>query len=177
METVGTKAMMYRLLKAGRFGNYPRSWDSVDAVERDKFTGLVSIRSLEVSNPVKLYHIPGAELRETVEAIPMERRAAGFNFLEAPPDHKRTIQGEWDGTNLFYSCDPQPMRFALAKDGRQVSGVVARTLLRHYLDPGDVDWLDDLVMDFPDHVIEFSGVSIRCGTHNRRMIVWEVRAY
>lgn len=168
---------MYRLVKAGRLGNYPRMWDTVDAVEAAQNVGLVSIRSLERSSPVKLYHVPAGDLRRVVGELPEIHLRAGLTFLEAPPDHLRTIQGEWDGHSLFYSCRPEPMRTALEKDGKQVYGLTARMLLKQHLDPIDVEWLDELTATYPEHVIEFSGFRVRCGTLNRRMIIWEVRAY
>ena len=176
-EPITRKTEMYRLVKAGRLGNYPRMWDTVAEVENDKNVGLVSIRSLERSSPVKLYHIPAADLRRVVADLPAIHIKAGLTFLEAPPDHLRTVQGEWDGHNLFYSFRPEPMRTALEKDGKQVSGLTARLILKQHLDPIDVEWLDELTEQYPDHVIEFSGFRVRCGTLQRRMIVWEVRAY
>lgn len=176
-EPVSNKSIMYRLVKTGRFGNYPCFWSTLEEVERSGFGGLVSLRSLETSNPVRLYHIPAKELRKTVEALPAEVRAAGLTFSEAPPDHLRTIQGEYDGHNLFYSFDPSPMRIALEKDGRQADGLTAKMLMRQHLDPGDVEWIEELLEDFPNHVVEFSGFRVRCGQLKRRTIIWEVRLY
>ena len=168
---------MYRLVKEGRLGNYPRAWSTIDAVEQSGFDGLVSLRSLERSSPLKLYHVPAKSLRCTLADVPQCLLDRGVTYCEAPPDDKRTIQGEYDGENLFYSFDPTPMRIALERSGKQVHGLTARLLLRHYLDPADLDWLDALIEQYPDHVIEFSGFRVRCGTLNTRMIVWEVRAY
>ena len=176
-EPIKSKAMMYRLMADGRFGNYPRAWSTVEEVERSGFDGLVSIRSLERSSSLRMYHIPAKKLRGTVISIPDQLLSRGVTFCEAPPDDKRTIQGEWDGENLFYSFDQTPMRTALEKDGKHVRGLEARMLLQRHLDPSDLDWLDALVEQYPDHVIEFSGFRVRCGTLSKRMIVWEVRAY
>jgi hypothetical protein len=168
---------MYELLYAGRFGNYPRAWESLEELQASGFSGEVSLRSKEVSNPVKLYHIPSEKVAEIVAALPEAQRNSGLVFSEAPPDSQRAIQGEWDGTNLTYSFVPKPMRLAFVEDMRHADGLEAKTLLRYYLDPADVEWLDELLEDFPDHVVEFSGFKIRTGTHRRRMIVWEVRQY
>lgn len=174
---ITSKALMYQQINLGRFGNYPLFWNTLEEVERSGFTGEVSIRSRQTSNPVRLYHIPAEQLRIQVDALPPLHRNGGLIFSEAPPDRYRTLQGEWDGHNLYYSFFPAPMRIALEAGGHQINGLAARLLLRRYIDPGDVDWLDELTLDFPGHVIEFSGFRVRCGNLQRRMLVWEVRLY
>lgn len=177
MTTMATKSEMYRHLYAGRFGNYPRAWQSVAEIHASGYSGHVSIRSLETSNPVKLYHVPAAEIPAKVDALPLSHRKAGLVFSESPDDSKRTIQGEWDGFNLTHSYFQAPMRLAFERQLLHADGPQARWLLRHYLDAADYEWLDELLVDFPGHVVEFSGFKCRVGTHRRRMIVWEVRAY
>jgi hypothetical protein len=174
---ITTKSEMYRLLYGGRFGNYPRAWESLEAVLASGYGGHVSIRSLQTSNPVKLYHVPAAELSARVAALPPAHRDAGLVFSESPDDSKRTIQGEWDGFSLTYSFFKAPMRLAFERELLHAEGPRARWLLKHYLDAADYEWLDDLIRDFPGHVVEFSGFSCRVGTHRRRCIFWEVRYY
>lgn len=172
-----TKGEMYRHLYAGRFGNYPQAWRSLAEIRASKYSGHVSIRSLQTSNPVKLYHVPADQLAAKVASLPASHRDSGLVFSESPDDSKRTIQGEWDGFNLTYSFYQAPMRLAFEKQLLHADGAKARWLLKKYLDASDYEWLDELLVDFPDHVIEFSGFSIRVGTHRRRMICWEVRRY
>jgi len=175
--TIDTKTEMYRHLYAGRFGNYPLAWETLDEVLRSGYTGCVSLRSRQTSNPVRLYHIPFNELEKTVAELPPLHRDGGLVFSEAPPDDKRVVQGEWDGYSLTYSFYRAPMRLAFEKQLLHADGLTAKQILRHYLDAADYEWLNDLVDDFPGHVVEFSGYSCRVGTHRRRCIFWEVRKY
>lgn len=174
---IETKSEMYQHLYAGRFGNYPQAWRSLKELKASKYRGCVSLRSLQTSNPVRLYHVPYAELGERIAALPQAYRQAGFAFSESPDDSKRTIQGEWDGFNLTYSFLPLPMRDAFDKQMLSASHPQALWLLKRHLDQSDYEWLGELLESFPKHVVEFSAFSVRVGVLRRRMIVWEVRHY
>jgi hypothetical protein len=173
---VTNKHLMYALLQGGRFGNAMQVWSSVDEVLASGYVGLVSIRSREVSHPVRLYHVPTCELREVVAGLG-NRAAGSLTFCESPADELRLINGELCDGSLFYSQAKLPMRFALERDGCQVHGLRAKMLLRSCLTPGDYEWLEALQEDFPGHVIEFTGFSRRVGNLRRQMCVWEVRKY
>lgn len=178
MVAITNKKKMYELLRKGRFGNYPRTWQSVEEVLASGFTGEVSLRSLQIGNPVRLYHIPAKELAAAVEALPVHHRAGGLTFTEAPPDHQRMIQGEYDGDALTYSFSPEVMRVALEKDGHHARGFMARRILQAYMEPGDYEWICDLLTDFPGSTVEFSTFRVPVGTQKgSKMIVWEVRHY
>ncbi len=177
MTVVDTKRKMYDLVERGRFGNYPRWWRSIEDVDASGYRGHVSLRSLQVMNPVRLYHVPVCELRDRVRKLPASQQQAGIVFSESPPDDKRGIQGEWDGFNLHYTYNRQPMRLALEAEPNHISGPRARLLLRSQMHLGDYEWLDDLLTDFPEHIIEFSTFTIPVGQLLTNMFVWEVRAY
>lgn len=183
MEAViRNKQQMYSMLLAGRFGNFVRAWDTLPEVLASGYRGLVSLRSRERSNPVRLYHVPIEELPATVTKLPPEHQRAGFVFSESPPDHKRTLQGELcrdeSGYYLHYSFSPEPMRTALAQDGRHARGLTAKSLLETYLEPSDYDALQELLDDYPGAVIEFSAFTVPVGViPHRKMVVWEVRHY
>lgn len=173
---------MYSMLMGGRFGNFVRAWDSLPEVLASDYRGLVSLRSRERSNPVRLYHVPVDALEATVGAQPQASRAAGFVFSESPPDHKRSIQGELmrdeAGYYLHYSFAPEPMRIALEQDGRHARGLQAKLILEKYLEPSDYDALQDLLDEYPGAVIEFTGFTVPVGViPHRKMVVWEVRHY
>lgn len=179
---ITNKAQMYELLSAGRFGNHIRVWYTLDEALASGYTGLVSIRSLQVTHPVRLYHNPMEKLAEIVAGLPSSVTERGLVFFEAPPDAKRTIQGELtrldSGYYLYYSRDCSPMRIALEKDGKHAYGLAAKLILQHYLEPSDYDALQDLLDDFPGAVIEFSATSVPIGViPHRKMVVWEVRHY
>lgn len=175
---IETKSQMYRLLESGRFGNYPISWPSVRDIVSSGFSGRVSVRSRQVANPIRLYGIPIAELRRTLSQLPTEQRNAELTFSEfVPHETHGTIQGEYDGFNLTYSLVRAPMRIALEKQLLHADGPRARWILKRHLEATDYEWLDDLLADFPGHVVEFSCFTCRVGTLRRRAIFWEVRAY
>lgn len=177
MTEITTKQKFYELCERGMFGNYPRWWQSVDEVEKSGFKGTVSIRSKQIANPVKLYHIPVKQLRKVINGLPGPQRNSGLVFSEGTPDDKRTIQGEWDGFNLTYTFHQDAMRIALAKEALSAQGPRARMLLKGYLDAGDYEWLCDLEEQFPNHTIEFSGFTVRLGQLKTKMFIWEVRKY
>jgi len=177
MTPVTTKRRMYELVERGRLGNYPRWWRSIEQMRADGYRGHVSLRSLEVANPVRLYHVPADQLQKCFESLPACQREAGIVFSEDPPDEKRVIQGEWDGYELHYTFAKHPMRIAFDEQSLHASGPRARLILRSYLQASDYEWLDELTNDFPGHVVEFSAFSVPVGLLNTYMLVWEVRAY
>jgi hypothetical protein len=91
---ITTKGEMYRLLYGGRFGNYPRAWESLEAVLASGYGGHVSIRSLQTSNPVKLYHVPAVELPARVAALPPAHAEIRELFCKALVELKRSHYGE-----------------------------------------------------------------------------------
>lgn len=182
MTAITNKRRMYKLLMAGKLGNFAQVWGSLDEALSSGYTGIFSIRSLETSNPIRRYHVPYEELQATYDAIPADRKSAGMTFCQAPPDDKRTIQGELmrdvGGLYFFYSTLPLVMRDALDQDGKHARGLQAKMLLQHYLEPVDYDMLMDLLDEYPDHVIEFSAFTVPVGVMpHRRTIIWEIRKY
>jgi hypothetical protein len=175
---IRTKETMYRLLGTGRFGNYPRSWKSLEAVAADGFRGEVSVRSLEIANPVRLYHILAVDLPGVVATLPPEQRNPGLVFSESMPEEQHVIQGEYDGENLTYTFAKAPMRIAFDRQRLVARGAVARWTLETYLEANDLDWLLSLVCDFPGAVVEFSAFRCPVGTvKGSRCVFWEVRHY
>lgn len=176
--TIDTKGDMYRLLYTGRFGNYPLAWKSLADLLASDYRGLVSVRSLQTANPVRLYGVPRNELQGRIADLTSAERSGGLVFSEFMPHGSHgTIQGEWDGFNLTYTFAKAPMRQAFDLQQLFAEGPRARLILQGSLDASDYEWLEELLADFPGHVVEFSGYKIRVGTLRRRMIVWEVRRY
>ena len=102
-------------------------------------------------------------------------------FAAMAPTSETTFQGEVyeseKGLSLFYSTVPKPMRESIAEGGVQIYGLSAMLHLEYYLPPIDLDWIRVLLQRYPSHVVEFSCYNTRCGTLNRRCIIWEVRMY
>lgn len=179
---IKTKAAMYRLLERGALGNTVRMWRGLPAIRASGYRGLVSMRSLQVSNPVRLYHVPYNELIGQVMQLPSHFREYGLMFSEAPLDDKRSVQGEVmygpAGLYLRYTTAPHPMRVAFDHEDKRVTGIAARGILRHHLWPADYDDLMELCDLYPGHVIEFSGFTVPVGRlRGRACLIWEVRDY
>jgi hypothetical protein len=173
---------MYRKLLSGQFGNIMRAWPSLDAVEQSGYRGFVSMRSMQRDNPIRLYHVPFAELRERVAALPPALKKHGLVFSESPPDECRIIQGELTINHCGYwfehTYSPLPMRLAFDVQRSRATGLEAKLLLERYVSPPDLDDIKHLLEAYPDHVIEFSAFSIPIGViPGRRACIWEVRQY
>jgi hypothetical protein len=112
-----------------------------------------------------------------VAALPSEQRESGLVYCESPPDECRRLQGEWDGSSLYYSRVPKPMRYALEEGGVQLKGPWARLYLRHALLPESYEHILELEENFPGHVIEFSEFSKPVGQLKTNLFIWEVRLY
>lgn len=182
MQPVLTKSAMYRHLFAGRFGNFLQSFDNPLAARRANFRGPLTLRHKNVSNITKLYHLTVAEAIQHHAWL----TAAGHdprNIItqEAPPDDKRSIQGELSrnhrGLYLLYTFVPKPMRVALLEQSHEATGLRALGLLRYHLDPADVDDLMELLDVWQPEAIEFSSFTVPCGVLRRRTVVWETRSY
>jgi len=168
---ITTKQQMYRLYHAGRFGNRPRSFTHAELLSSPPSCNVSARYSQAVSGNPGIYNLP--PLTAAAEASKLTHPVT---FVEAI-DHRNQLQGEWDGTNLSFTTADGPMKSAFTAERIDVSGLLAISVLRTGLDAGDFDWLQDLITDFPGHTVEFTSLSKPFGLLNRRMIVWEVRAY
>lgn len=177
-ERITTKEHMYRLLMNGRFGNYVRSWRTIADIQLSGYTGHVSLRSLEINNPVRLYHVPMELLVTTIFELPDSQKHAGLMFSESPDDTYRLIQGEYDGINFTYSFINAPMRLAFDQQRLHANRLQAHWLLKAHMTAGDRDWLEQLLVDFPNSTVEFSCFKRPIGTvPGSQTIFWEVRHY
>ena len=178
---ITTKSRMYNRIIQGKFGPTQRCWMSREEVEDSDYRGEFSLRSMDVSHPIKLYHVPYEVLDETIAGLPPDQRNTQIIFYESPPEHRKTIQGELcrDPELYFeYTRVAKPMRFAFDEERLVAKGLTAKILLQQHLLPSDYDDLMDLLDTYPGHVIEFSAFNCCVGTiPGRRMIVWEVRLY
>lgn len=183
-DTVNSKAEYYRRWHRGDFGNRPRNWPTLEDLQQDSYSGLVTIR----------YKTPGSNFcrsgipRLQVEEVVAEMEAAGacrelLTFNETPPDSKVVFQGEVMTTEhslyLLYSTAPNlSCKHALQQSPEHARGLRAKGLLQHYMNAQDLLDLEELLEVFPDSVIEFSTYSVNVGCcPSRRTLIWEVRNY
>lgn len=198
MKVIRTKAQMYELLQRGQFGNIAPQWNSLDdAIDGAKAFGKdaqVSLRSREITNPLKMYHVPVHELRQRVAALPQYQTQGGIVYSLAPPDQFRTIQGEVSYTTKGFTFDYTtvglPMRLAFLEERIGLTGTAALMKFRAAVPPADVDRILEILATYGpdlsdpfaypriDTVIEFSAFSVPFGTvPGSRVLIWEVRNY
>lgn len=178
--SVLTKVDFVRRYQAGEFGNRSPTWNTYAQFLRDRYTGLVHIRN-RIQGAKTWYNVPASQVGFKLDQIVNE----GWNrsllyFSGMAPTEKTTFQGEvvqsTDYLDLFYSHVPLPMRDSLLQGGKQVSGLKALGLMKTYMDPSSFDWVQELLEEYPGHVIEFSCYSVNWGTvPHRNTVIWEVR--
>lgn len=183
---IRSKSQMYELFNAGRFGNRTANYDSVEAALSDTSCRIETfVFRCKVPGGPCWYDIPRDKLASEYERYVAELRRRKFpvkvNISEKMPDHLVTLQGELaelpGGLVLKSSTLKAHMRTAMA-DEATVShdvGLAAKMKLRRHMDATSLDWLRDLLDDFPSHVIEFACFSQPVGLLQTNTIVWEVR--
>jgi hypothetical protein len=101
---------------------------------------------------------------------------------EMAPTDLTLLQGEvmrgvW-GLGLYYTTVAKPMRDALAVQSRTARGIIAMSILQRFMDNNSYEWLQYLLDEYHDHVIEFSTYGQNWGTlPNYNTVFWEVRQY
>ncbi len=178
-----SKEIAYKIYNQGLLFNRLNVWNSVKELLNSGYKGTVSIRYKGGSrgSGFYAYSVPVSEVRKVVEEWKskgaLEERIV---FNESAPDEYLTIQGEITYNpqlELFYSTEKKKMNEAL-KNGISASGLKARIMLKHYMDPMSYADTMALLEMFPEHVIEFSTYSINLGIiPHRNTIIWEIRKY
>lgn len=178
MDSVLNKTIFYRRWMTGEFGNRPQSWSSLEDLMNSKYSGNVVIRHINPASGLTKYGIEKSKVQEYISNS--KRPVAEFRFNEPLDDSKLMIQGEimrdFKGINLTYSREKIPMRKAM-ENPLHVFGLSATIILKTFLDQGSYEWIEYLLDNYQDHVIEFTTMSYRLGTENLNTIIWEVRKY
>lgn len=177
---ISTKRSMYRHLAAGHFGNYMPCWLTLEEAEQQDLE-TIGARSYDVGDPIRLYRLPRATMRQELS----KRGALGRDLIFYTTDYGleawRVIQGELmrdsGGLQLRYTFRAEPMRVALEMDERHASGLTALMLLRQHVDPQGVDALMELLDEYDGAVVEFTSYRAPVGAFRHRTIIWEVRHY
>jgi len=179
-RAVTNKADFYSRFYAGEFGNHGPMWSSLESWESSGYRDPIAIRTLKPGGRCD-YNIP----RDQVYARTKEFRSQGWqdlNWSAMAPTGRTLVQGEATivagGLSLYVSRVKLPMRDALREGGFHLAGVLAAGLLRGACDPDSYDWLQHLLDNYPDHVVEFSVFECCWGViDNRNTVIWEVRKY
>ena len=180
-KVICTKQQFVVLYERGIFGNHTRTWSTAKEALASNEPGPFHIRNMIAGGPT-CYNIKRRDLSFAWKCA-IEKQPARLYYVSCMAPDCTIFQGEimdgpW-GYQLTYSLVNLPMRDALKEQTLYAQGLRAKLLLEYYLDPGDLDWLTELLDEYdnPSHVVEFSVFEVPCGTLSRRMIVWETRAY
>jgi hypothetical protein len=174
---ITTKQQFVREYKKGTFGNAAPTWNSIVTLEESGYKGLVHLRSREPGG-VGYYNL------EVDEALHRWWRKGSKEWYCSgmAPHYCGTIQGELQLTDkglwLEYNLLQLPMRDAFAQQRLTAKGIMASTLIKQFMFPNSYDWLQVLLEQYHDHIIEFSCFAIPWGTiPHENTIWWECRRY
>lgn len=181
-KPVLTKEDFVRRYQAGEFGNHAPTWDSINDwaqaqfIYRGCFDKKFHLRNRIAGGPT-YYNLGCLELTSYLTNL---RSHTNWYVSEMAPTEQTLIQGELQLScnhyDLFYSTVAKPMRASLLEGGKHVTGLLAKALLQKFMTPSDYDWVQELLTNYPDHVIEFSCYSTCWGTiPNSNTVIWEVR--
>ncbi len=194
-----TKKDFVRRYAAGEFGNASPTWngyldwyydccyEGTHYVKKSR-EGLYHIRN-RVAGAETWYSIPaGAPLGDSnlwqcwYEVATKKYAPSQLYISLMAPTEKTLIQGEvmrgeW-GLDLTYTTVAKPMRDALAERTQTARGIIASSILSRFLCPNSLTWLEHLLDEYPDHVVEFSTFSCNWGTvPGYNTVYWECRKY
>ena len=180
---IRSKQQSYRLWEQGSFGNKLRTWNALEEITKSGYAGTVTMRYKgHHGGGLVAYNVPLSSVPETQRRWISEGAQPDLiTFNESAPDEYLLIQGEVTrlsrGLYLFYNREKKKMREALI-NARSATGLTARIMLEHYLDPSSYEDIQALLALFPDHAIEFSTYNAYLGNiPGRNTIMWEVRNY
>lgn len=182
---IDTKARMYEHLRAGRFGNTLRSWDTLGDVLRDGFTGKVGLRCAGPAGGGRCAYDMDLKTAASTAATWIKDGVPGniIKWCEAASDQHLLLQGEIcqsaeHGYALHYSTHKAQMRIALAKAPKNHLGPGALLICKAVMDPTSYEDLTELFVDFPGATVEFSSYKVNLGAkRGRNTVFWEVRSY
>lgn len=176
---ITSKVQMKRMLVAGEFGNTIRSWASYEEMVAAGYTGRVYVRSnLWSATNARMNEVPLNEVLSTLERLNIDPQTC--RYFENPPNHQRVIQGEvcFDpGLSLTFSFVQKPLSDALAERSQHATGASARAVLRRFLSPDSITWLEYLLDTYEGAAVEFTEFSVPQGVLNDRLVIWEVRHF
>lgn len=180
-----TKHDFVKRFAAGEFGNRGPMWntwfDWLKETTECRNSILFHIRN-RVAGAQTWYNVPKYKMADAWVEATSKFDPSQLYIAEMAPTDRTVIQGEVmqteRGLYFYYSTVKKPMREALAERPCEAIGLVASTMLRHYMDHMSWEWLNLLLRRYPEHVVELSVYGVNWGTiPNRNTVVWEVRRY
>lgn len=169
----------------GEFGNRSPTWDNLKefTLDRDKDgDALYHIRNRVKGGPT-FYDLRIAGVHQCWRSLVQKGiQPSSLYISQMCPTERTKIQGEVMQSehyiDLWYSKIAKPMREALALESYHVNGLTAVIQLRKYLCASSWAWMQELLENYPHHVIEFTTFDVCWGTvTNYNTVFWEVRSY
>ena len=179
---VTNKMDFVRRYSCGEFGNHAPTWDTLHEFLASDYRGLIHIRNRVAGGPT-WYNLSPEKVHIQWDKILDSGVNSQTLYLSGMcPTEKTILQGELqqslDHIDLTYSTVVAPMREALAAETKFAKGIAALSLVQWAMDAPSFDWMQELLDLYPNHVIEFTCLSVCWGTiPNRNTLVWEIRNY
>ena len=178
MKPVVSKKDFVRRFLANEFGNRGPTWDSLEDFVAVNYLGLVHLRNRVAGGPT-FYNLRPSDAVRMWKGFQNPSR---WYCAAMAPTELTLFQGEVQQSenhiDLVYSTVAKPMREALAARQYSVGGIIAVCLMRAYLCPNSLSWLEHLMTAYPEHVIEFSVYAENWGTiPHYNTVFWEIRKY
>lgn len=178
--TINSKREFYRLWKAGRLGNKPQTFTTIEEAVASTCS---HIGFREVGVPGGRFDLVRREEATNI-AADWTKKGQVYSLDGSVGPQSVVFQGELlrshKGLEGFFAIEPRmTMRASLnARLHKHMDGARLACLLRHYLDASSYDDVMILLETYPDSVIELSVFDHWVGEIPRRnTIIWEVRNY
>ena len=186
MKSINNKKDFYELWNQSHcpLGNRPRTFSSLEEALAFPTKNGLSLRYKGSAGSSILEHgLTHEQLgRRVQELINDGSQLSLMQFSEDFPKHStRLINGDvWrseQGLYFNYSHKNNVLRYALRDDGRHAENTHALMLLRECLDGNSYDFLNYLLNEYENHVVEISAFDCKVGVLGWNTIFWEVRNY
>lgn len=181
-KPVLTKVDFVRRYAAGEFGNASPTWNTIEEWLKSGYRELVHVRN-RVAGGLTWYNVAYDCVIDTFKRALVKGCPPEQLYISAMcPTEKTLFQGEVQqserGLDLHYTTVAKPMRDALKEWSKSEHGATAAMMVEYYLCPNSLEWLQHLLREYPNHVIEFTTLSVNWGTlPGYNTIFWECRAY
>lgn len=182
-EPILTKKDFVQRYGKHEFGNCSPTWNNFESWNKDNL-GRNKLSAFHIRNRVAggitWYDVRKYEMFDKWSDACSLVGKENLYISAMCPTEKTVLQGEVmqseKGLYLFYSQVAKPMRDALREEAHEATGLKAKFLLEQYLDWNSLDWLYGLLNRYPEHVIEFTTLSVKWGTiPGYNTLFWEVR--
>jgi hypothetical protein len=177
MPSITSKQQMYGLLRGGALGHTLPSASKLEDLHtlKDKAERF-ALRTLKAGGAC-YYDLSFDEMLAKALAL----GEGGYDATCMLDDSKRVcychlLDSEY-GWRLHYTTDKKPARLKGDEQEKHLEGLSARLYLQSVMDQRGWDTLNELILEYPDHVYEFSVMqSKRHAMGDSNVIFWEVRA-